>query len=99
MFDPEHESIEGFVEYLLDEDRSEFTHEDLQQLAHALKRSTQGIRKELESWGLKLTLRQHEQHVRGINTSSNDRFWGPGSSKMHGGSGWEQVLGFAGQKG
>jgi len=29
----------------------------------------------------------------------NDRWFGKGSSKSHGGSGWEQINGFAGQQG
>lgn len=96
---PEFESLELFVEFMIDEERSVFTHDELRLLMFSLKRSAQPVRKELESYGLKLAVRPVERAVRGFLTNSNDRWYGPGSSPMHGGSGWEQISGFAGQKG
>lgn len=37
--------------------------------------------------------------TRGYRSSSNDRWWGPGSSASHGGSGGGQITGFAGRVG
>jgi len=97
--DPEHESIEAFVEYCLDDERETFDHADLGDLAFSLHRSRHAVRLELESYGLTLTKRDVEKRPRGFSTSSNDRWYGPGSSPMHGGSGHEQIAGFAGPKG
>lgn len=49
--------------------------------------------------GLTVGPREVPKAVRGFTTSSNDRYFGPGACKSHGGSGWEQINGFAGQKG
>lgn len=97
--EPEFESVEAFVQFCMDDDRTTFNHEDLGELAFNLKRSRGKVRAELESYGLKLTERAFLKRTRGFTTSSNDRWWGPGSSPSHGGSGWEQINGFAGQKG
>ena len=96
---PEYESIESFVEDCLDDDLDTFDHADLAELAYRLRRSRSVIRKDLESWGLTLRVRPVDRQVRGFTTSSNDRYFGPGAAPMHGGSGWEQINGFAGQKG
>lgn len=97
--DDEFESIETFAEYLMDDERTEFTHVELGCLNRRLGLVTHTIRKELESYGFTLKHRAKEQSFRGFSTSSHDRWYGPGSSKSHGGSGWEQISGFAGQKG
>lgn len=94
--DPEHESIESFVEYLFDEDRSSYDYEDLKQLMGSLRRSAQVVREELCSWGLTLVERQKERKVRGLNSNNHDRW---ASSGCHGGSGYEQISGFAGKAG
>lgn len=99
MIDPEHESVEAFVEFCMDDERETFTHNDLADLAYATKTCRAVIRKELEGYGLTLQKRVPAKRTRGFTTSSHDRWYGPGSSKMHGGSGWEQINGFAGQKG
>ena len=49
--------------------------------------------------GLDIGSRALPKSVRGFTTSSHDRHYGPGSCKSHGGSGWAQINGFAGQKG
>lgn len=99
--DPEYASVEAFVAYLIeDEGVFEFDHLQLGVLADALDRSRRDLCKELEEdWGLKLKKRFAPPSFRGFRTSSNDRWYGPGSSPTHGGSGWEQVSGFAGQEG
>ena len=97
--DPEHESVEAFVEFCMEDEQTTFTHEDLGQIGFALHGSRQAVRIELEGYGLTLAKRAPQKRTRGFTTSSNDRYFGPGSEKMHGGSGWEQINGFAGRKG
>lgn len=99
MFDPEHESIATFAEFMVDDERTEFTHADIVQLAEAERKSYHVVRVELEGWGFKLAKRPHEKNVRGVSSNDNDRWYGPGAEKMHGGSGHEQIAGFAGQEG
>lgn len=97
--DPEHQDIETFVEYLMDDERSTFTADDLNQLAAATQTSNHKVRAELEDYGLRLAKRANEKAIRGFTTSSNDRYFGKGSEKMHGGSGWEVIAGFASTSG
>lgn len=99
MSNPEYESIEAFVQECMDDDRTEFTHEDLGELAYNLQRSRSKVRTDLEGYGLKLGNRAFVKRTRGFTTSSNDRWFGPGACNSHGGSGWEQITGFAGRKG
>lgn len=96
---PEFESIEAFAEYKFDDEQTEFSSEELAELAFWVRKSFHVVRVELESYGLQLTKRQHERNFRGFSSNPNDRWYGPGAEKMHGGSGWEQISGFAGQRG
>lgn len=93
--DPEYESIETFAQFLLDDDRDEFTHEDLMALNQNTQQTVGAIRSELEAIGFKLAMRAPEKHIRGFRTSSNDRWFGPGSQKTHGGSGIDTSTGRA----
>jgi hypothetical protein len=95
---PEHTSVEMFVEYLIDDERETFDHNDLIFLGESTHRRRQVLRNELESYGFKLVKRESERVVRGFNANSNDRWCGPGSCRTYGGSGWEQISGFAGDK-
>ena len=97
--DYEYLSVEAFVEFCMDDERTTFTHVELGELAYATKTSRCKVRKELEGYGLTLEPRAALKRTRGFTTNSNDRFYGPGSEKMHGGSGHEQIRGMAGQKG
>jgi hypothetical protein len=99
MSNPEYESVESFVQDCLDDERTTFTHEDLGELAYGLQRSRCRVRADLEGYGLTLAPRAVEKRVRGFTTSSQDRWFGPGSSNSHGGSGHEQITGFAGRRG
>jgi hypothetical protein len=96
---PEHKSIEAFVEFLRDDERDVFDHRDLAALNYATRRRRGDIRRELEALGFKLAVREPGRRVRGFDTSSNDRYWGPGSERTYASSGWEQISGFAGQEG
>lgn len=95
----EYMSLDAFVEYLMDEERETFTAEDLSCLSEGTGRHNSLLRRDLEAWGLTLARRGHVTKVRGFTTSSNDRWYGPGSSPCHGGSGYEQINGFAGRAG
>lgn len=94
--EPEYESIEAFVEYLLDDDRVEYTHVDLVKLARSIRQSTSKVRAELDSWGLTLKRREHEREVRGYSSWDENRWAG---NPCGGGTGYEQIAGFAGRKG
>jgi hypothetical protein len=93
---PEYATLEDFVEYMLEDERYRYTYRDLQLLSESLKLSIPKVRAALDDWGLKLATRPKEQEVRGFSSWDNNRWAGnPGA----GGSGWEQISGFAGQKG
>lgn len=92
---PEYASIETFVQFCMDDERDHFGYEDLQCLNYRLHRPVSEIKEELQSYGLKLRLRATEKSVRGVRTSSHDRWFGPGSCKTHGGSGAAQILGWS----
>jgi hypothetical protein len=96
---PEFESVESFIEYLCDDDRTEFTHGELAALNARLHVPTRLLRRELEGYGLTLRGQAHEVQVRTYLSNPHDRWSGPGSSPTHGGSGWEQIAGMAGQVG
>jgi hypothetical protein len=93
---PEYSSLEDFVEYLLDDDRYGYDHNDLTQLSTSLGLSVSKVRAALDDWGLHLKMRPKERSVRGFNSWDNNRW---ASNPCKGGSGWEQISGFAGQKG
>lgn len=92
---PEYASIENLVQFLMDEDREEFTHIELKALAMNLRAPLGDVRKELESYGFRLAKREPEKRVRGFTTSSHDRWYGPGALKTHGGAGIDTSTGRA----
>ena len=96
---PEYTSVEAFVEFCLDDERDALTTADLQRLNHGTRRRLSELRRELESYGLVFQPRAPERRVRGCTTGSNDRWYGPGAERTHGGSGWEQINRFAGDEG
>jgi hypothetical protein len=96
---PEHASVEIFAEYLLDDERDTFDHNDLALLGESTHKRRGDLRRELESYGFRLAKRESEKSVRGFNSNSHDRWYGKGSCRTHGGSGWEQINGFGGQEG
>ena len=49
---PEHESVEAFVEFCMDDEVDTFTHEDLGHIAFSTRQSRCVVRGELESYGL-----------------------------------------------
>lgn len=97
--DDEFASVEAFVESLIDDERTVFTHQEMACLNRRLGVPVRTIRRELEGYGLTLALREKERHVRGFSSNPHDRWHGPGSCPTHGGSGWSQIMGMAGQEG
>ncbi len=93
---PEFESIEAFVEFLVDDEVEVFTAADLQALSAATQTSIKRLRVELEGWGLSLAHRPSERRVRGFTANPHDRW---SAFPSHGGSGWEQISGFSGPGG
>lgn len=92
---PEYQSVDAFVE---DNESGEFTHDDLAVLNYRLRLPVSVIKAELEGWGMSMKLRK-ECLVRGFRSNNHDRWSGPGSCESHGGSGSDQITGFAGRKG
>lgn len=96
---PEHESVEAFVEYLMADERTSFTFGEADTIARGLKVATYVVIDGLKGYGFEYTGRTSEKRVRGFKSNSHDRWYGPGACKSHGGSGHEQICGFAGQRG
>jgi hypothetical protein len=91
-------TVEELAEDIIDDGRESFTFTEADGLAELLKVTTAKVIRELRSYGLAYEGRPAEKRVRGFTSSSHDRYFGPGSSPMHGGSGWEQINGFGGQE-
>jgi len=89
-------TVEELAEDIIDDGRESFTFAEADGLAETLKVTTAKVIRELKSYGLAYEGRPAEKRVRGFTTSSNDRYFG---NPCAGGSGWEQVTGFAGRAG
>lgn len=96
---PEHESVDAFAEFLVAEDRDSFSFIEAEVVAQGLKVATYVVIHGLKDYGFIYEGRTSEKRVRGFRSNSHDRWYGPGACKSHGGSGHEQITGFAGQKG
>ena len=99
MIYPEYKSVEAFVEYCMDDERTSYSTEDLQKLHRGTQRRLQELRKELDSYGLTFEPRTSQKAVRGFSSNPHDRWYGKGADRSFGGSGWEQIGGWAGQEG
>ena len=93
--DGEFASVEDFAEYLIDDDRLKFDWRQLNCLSARTGVSNRALRQELEDWGFTLEERAPVRQARGFRANSHDRWYGPGSSKSHGGSGAAQIIGQA----
>lgn len=94
--EPELESIESFVQFRMDEETFTFSHLDLRALALNCKLSGSKVRADLEAYGLSLAERTPEKAVRGFTANNHNRWNG---NPCAGGSGHEQITGFAGRRG
>jgi hypothetical protein len=87
-------------EELLDNERMSFTFAEAEALADALGYSTATpVIRALKTIGFAMDERKPERRVRTVSSNPHDRWHGPGSSPTYGGSGWEQINGFAGDEG
>ena len=92
--------MEAFGEALLDDERTEFTFEEAEELAEALGLSVAtSVIVALKDYGFTMAERVPKKEVRGFHANNHDRWYGKGSCRTHGGSGWEQISGFGGQNG
>lgn len=87
------------VEEKLGDDETSFCFAEAETIAKDVGIHVSTIIRLAQEAGLSYLGREVPRKVRGFKTSSNDRWFGPGSSPTSGGSGWEQINGFAGQKG
>ena len=94
--DPEIQTIEDFVQYLIDDELTVFAACDLQALNKSTNRPIKEIRAGLEEWGFVLAGRAKEKRIRGVQSWDNNRWEG---NPCGGGSGWEQIAGSAGREG
>jgi len=94
----EHRTIENFVQHCIDDERDYFTTADMQAINCATRIRLQRVREALEGYGLRFVPREVPRAVRGFSSNPHDRWYGPGADRTYGGSGWEQINGFAGDK-
>jgi hypothetical protein len=93
---PEYASVEDFVLLCIEDERETFSHLELRAIALNMRCSGNKIRTDLEGYGLRLASRATEKPVRGFKANCHDRWVNSGN---HGGSGHEQIQGFAGGNG
>lgn len=89
----EYDSIDGFVEFIYDNEESEFDHFDIQCLNARLGSTAHAIRKTLEGYGLRLKHRSKESSFRTFGSNPHDRFI---AYPSHGGGGGSSIVGLAG---
>lgn len=97
--DPEHATLEAFIAFLEEDEAETFTQADLATLNENLGIPTRILRLAIEAEGYKLVAPAKPQTCRTFQSNPHDRWYGPGSSASHGGSGHEQINGFAGREG
>jgi len=93
---PEYESVEAFAEFLMADDRESFTYMEADLIGRGLKVATYVVIDGLKEYGFGYEGRASEKRVRGFRSNSHDRWQAYPSC---GGSGWEQISGFAGRSG
>jgi hypothetical protein len=90
-------SVEAFVQCLLDNGREGFLPGEAQELSRALGRPLPEVMHELrEGYGLTVITNPRTPTPRGFTSNDHNLY---ASLGCHGGSGWEQVSGFAGRNG
>ena len=93
------EALDLFRDELLEDDRTSFTFAEAEKLAGELGFSVASVVIQgLKARGFTMVERQPDRQVRGFRSNNHNRYCDP-TNKTHGGSGWEQITGFAGQNG
>jgi len=92
-------AVEVFVEDAMGDERTEVAFAEVEQIAREVGIALVTVVALVKGYGLTIGERPVHREIRGFRSNSHDRWFGKGSSPTHGGSGWEQISGFAGQKG
>lgn len=93
---PEYASVDAFIEAKFEDEDFDVHVWEVTALSYATKTSALSIRKRLTAEGFAMVRREAASPRRGYTAWDNNRWAG---NECAGGSGWEQVSGFAGQKG
>ena len=89
---PELASVEAFAEYLLDDDRTSYSFQELSQLSYVTRQSSSKLIRALAEYGFRHQGRPHVTEVRGF-LSPSDRWL---DCPTYATTGNDQILGFAG---
>lgn len=92
-------AVETLVEETIADDLDTLPFKECETLAQKIGIHVGTIVAMVKSYGISIGTRETTKTVRGFKTSSHDRWYGPGACKTHGGTGEEQITGFAGRKG
>lgn len=90
--DYEFTDVDTFAEYLLDDERTEFTHHEMACVNTRTGIPVGQIRQTLESYGFSLKRREREQNFRGFKSNPHDRW---SAYPSHGGGGGGSIVGMA----
>lgn len=93
---PEYESFDTFIAFMHEEERTTYTAEELQEMCFVCRLTTKALRAKLSVLGFEVERRRHEKQVRGFTSNPNTRWQ---DCPSHGGSGGDNIMGFAGRKG
>lgn len=93
------EAIAALVEDALDDEQTSVPYEEIEAVAEEVGLHVTMLVGLVKGYGMTVGPRTKAKEVRGFTSNSHDRWHGKGSCASHGGSGWEQIAGFAGRKG
>lgn len=99
IVEPEYASVESFVEFLLDDDRTSFLPGEAQKVAANTKCGISQIIVELKSFGLSVMTNNVQKETRGITSHSHGTHPFSGSGSTFTTPGGSNIMGFAGRTG
>jgi len=91
--------VAELVEDTIDNEQDTVSYEDIEAVSEEIGLHITMLVGLVKGYGMKIGPRTKEREVRGFTSNPHDRWHGKGSCASHGGSGWEQIAGFAGRKG
>lgn len=97
--EPEFQSVEAFVEFLWDDERTSFLPGEAQKVAANTKSNLSQIIEELKGFGLTVHTNYVQQPTRGINSHSHGTHPFSGSGSTFTTPGGSNIMGFAGRIG
>lgn len=92
-------AVEAICEDALDNDQTSVEYTEIEAVAEEVGLHVTTLIGMVKALGLRVGPREKVKEVRGFTANSHDRWHGKGSCPTHGGSGWEQIIGFAGKPG